>query len=79
MFKSNRIKQCREKKNLSQEGLMFALDKEGLRVSRQTIYSWEIGLTYPTVNDISILAKFFDMPIEYFFNKKNGRQPDESK
>jgi transcriptional regulator with XRE-family HTH domain len=67
MFKPDRLKKCREEKSLSQTDLTFELDKIGLRVTRPTIDNWEAGSTAPDANEISIIAKFFNKPIEYFF------------
>lgn len=68
MFLADKLKKLREEKDLSQEGLMFELDKNELRVSRQTIFSWENGITVPDANSLQIIANFFKVPIKYFFD-----------
>lgn len=67
MFVPVKLKKCREDKALSQLDLIFELDKIGLRVSRPTISNWEEGTTAPDANEISLIAKYFEKPIEYFF------------
>ncbi len=70
MFVSDKLKKCREEKGLSVEDLTFELDKVGLRITRQTLYNWEAGDTTPDANQISVIANFFNKPLEYFFNQK---------
>ena len=67
MYTPEKIKKLREDRELSQTDLMFELDKRGLRISRQTLISWESGTTAPNANDIAILASFFKKPEQYFF------------
>lgn len=69
MFIAERLRKCREDKNLTQTDLMFELDKIGLRISRPTLINWETGETTPDGNEISILANFFGKPIQYFFDQ----------
>lgn len=70
MYVADKLKECREEKKLSQEDLLFELGKLGLRLSRQTLGSWESGTTAPDVNDLAIIAKFFNKPVQYFFALK---------
>lgn len=67
MFKFQNLKRCREDKELTQTDLVFELDKLSLRISRQTLLNWEAGVTTPDVNDIVIIASFFNKPVQYFF------------
>ena len=69
MFISEKLRQCREAKDLTQTDLIFELDKVGLRISRPTLISWEAGDTTPDANEIALIAKLFDKPIQYFFAK----------
>jgi len=46
---------------------MFEFDKIGLRISRPTVDNWESGKTAPDANEIALIAKFFDKPVQYFF------------
>lgn len=70
VFLAEKIKELREAKRLSQEGLMFELDKVGLRLSRQTLFNWENGINSPDATDIAIIANYFKKPIQYFFDQK---------
>jgi len=69
MFISERLKKCREEKNLTQTDLIFELDKAGLRISRQTLLNWEAGDTVPGVDDLAIISRYFDKQVQYFFNQ----------
>jgi len=69
MFIAERLRKCREEKNLTQTDLMFELDKIGLRISRPTLINWETGTTTPDANEVAILANFFNKPIQYFFDQ----------
>jgi transcriptional regulator with XRE-family HTH domain len=68
MFNPEKLKKAREEKGLSPTDLNFELVKVDLRVSRQTIMNWENGNTVPDANDMSLIAKYFNKPMEYFFN-----------
>lgn len=70
MFIFERLKKCREEKNLTQTDIIFELDKIGLRISRPTFINWEEGKHAPDANEIAMLAKFFEKPIQYFFAKQ---------
>jgi len=70
MFIAEKLRKCREEKNLTQTDLMFELDKIGLRISRPTLINWETGVTIPDANNVAILAMFFNKPIQYFFDHK---------
>jgi len=67
MFQSDKLKEIREKSNISETDLMFELYKMGLKISRQTILNWECGATAPGADDLAIIATFFKKPIQYFF------------
>ena len=68
MFNPSKLKKIRNDKNLTQTDLMFELDKSGLRISRQTLINWEHGRSAPKVNELSIIANFFNKSIQYFFD-----------
>lgn len=69
MFIAERLKKCREDKELSSEDLTFELDKIGFRITRQTIYNWETGATVPDANAIAVLSTYFKKPLQYFFDQ----------
>ena len=70
MFNPEKLKQCREEKKISGEDLVFELRLLGLSVTRQTIYIWEAGKGAPKANDLEVIAKYFEKPMEYFFDNK---------
>jgi len=72
MFSGSRLKECREASGLSQESLMIELAREGLRVSRMTIFKWETGVTAPGLNDLCIIAKYFKKSLEFFLDRKQS-------
>ena len=56
----NRIKQCREKSNLSQKYVAVALG-----VAAPSVSNWESGKTKPTMENYINLAKLFGVSVEY--------------
>lgn len=56
----NRIKQCREKSNLSQKYVAVALG-----VAAPSVSNWESGKTKPSMDNYVNLAKLFDVSVEY--------------
>lgn len=70
MFTPTKLRECREKADLTLADLIFELDKVGLRISRPTLINWETGETSPGANDLAILAMFFGKPVQYFFDSK---------
>lgn len=59
MFRSDHIKQLREKRKLSRTSLVFELDRLGLRISRPTLINWESGATEPKLSQAYYLSIFF--------------------
>ena len=60
-----RIKEEREKKNLSQSDL-----GKTIGVSQQTIGSWEVGRTSPDHELLSKLADFFAVTVDYLLGRE---------
>lgn len=50
---------------------MIAFANHGLKISRQTISSWENGETTPTVKQLAVYAEFFKKPISFFFKQEH--------
>jgi transcriptional regulator with XRE-family HTH domain len=69
-FVSERIKQIRKKKGISQERLVQDLAISGYRMSRNTLNTWEQGKNNPSISGLIALVKYFNVSIEYFFNQK---------
>lgn len=67
----DRLCRLRKEKKLTQEELA-----EKLEVTRQTIWKWEAGITFPDANKISALCKIFDIDADYFFKDKPEKKED---
>ena len=60
---SYKIKSERLKNNFTQEDLA-----EKIFVSRQTISSWENGRSLPNYENLVLLSKLFNIPIDHFYS-----------
>ncbi len=61
-----RLKRLRNSRGLNQTQLSDALnDKFGLKTDRVMISKWETGFQTPVMNTVAILAKFFNVSIDY--------------
>ena len=67
----DRLCRLRKEKKLTQEELA-----EKLEVTRQTIWKWEAGITFPDANKIGALCKIFDIDADYFFKDKSEKKED---
>ena len=67
MFAHTRLIQCREQKKIDKTELVYQLKRYGLNVSRNTIISWEKGDTQPSIENLTMLCKFYNKPITFFF------------
>lgn len=56
-----KIKSYRIKKNISQVELA-----KKLLVSRQTVSNWENGRTRPDMENLILISKYFDIPLDVF-------------
>lgn len=59
MILGKRIKEEREKKNLTQDQLA-----QTLNISRQAISKWELGTAYPDIERLITLSNFFDISLD---------------
>ena len=57
---SERIKELRESRNLTEEALGTVIG-----VKRYSIYSYEKGRAYPEMKGLIALADFFDVSMDY--------------
>jgi len=67
MFNKGKIKELREKKNMSLADVVFELAKRDHRYARQTVSNWELGMTEPKASDVAALAEAFGVPVKVFF------------
>lgn len=70
-----RLKQLRNSRGLNQTQLSEALNaKFGLKTDRVMISKWETGFQTPVMNTVVMLAKFFNVSIDYL----NGDESSKS-
>ncbi len=69
MFRKELLRKLRQRRGLSPMQMVLDLDKTGLRISRPTLINWEAGNTEPRFSQVSILSKFFDIPLDSFMKK----------
>jgi len=73
MFLPEKLKQLREKKDISLDKLMVGLSRVGLDISSETLSNWERGEAAPRADQLVKIAEFFDVSITYFFDLKRSR------
>ena len=64
---SERIKELRESRNLTQEALGTVIG-----VKRYSIYSYEKGCAYPEMKGLIALADFFDVSMDYLAGRTDN-------
>jgi transcriptional regulator with XRE-family HTH domain len=60
------LRNLRKKNGYTQEKLSLEL-----KVSRQTISNWERGISLPDIENISLLSKFYNVPIGYLLGNQD--------
>lgn len=71
----NRLKTLRKSRNLSQEEFAAEFNKKfNLKIDRTMISKWETGFQTPVMNTVAMLAKFFNVSIDYL----NGDEESEN-
>lgn len=75
----DKLQKLRKENHMSQESLA-----EQIHVSRQAISKWEQGTAMPDTDNIVILSKYFQVPIEYLLFDEydepaevQSKQPEE--
>lgn len=63
MTLGERIKELRNKNNLSQEKLAFEL-----HVSRQVVQKWEQNVCDPSLDTLNAMTRFFNVTLDYLVN-----------
>jgi len=73
-----RIKECRQKMNLTQEHLAEILqNKYGLSTDRPTISKWETGFQEPTITPLKYMAEVFGVSLDYLNGKDDFVQSEQ--
>lgn len=67
MYIGEKIKQLRQKNGLSQEALA-----EQMHVSRQAVSKWEKGLSFPTTENLLMLAELLNVSTNELVSLQNG-------
>ena len=70
----DRIKNERKKRNISQQQLA-----DYLNISRQVVSRWENNISLPDLNTLVLIAKYFDLKLEYFTEDIILERTEESK
>lgn len=71
-----RLKQLRNSRGLNQTQLSDALNnKFGLKTDRVMISKWETGFQTPVMNTVAMLAKFFNVSIDYLNGDEHSKSP----
>lgn len=71
----NRLRELRNSQGLNQTQLSNALNERfGLKTDRVMISKWETGFQTPVMNTVAMLAKFFNVSIDYL----NGDEESEN-
>ncbi len=70
----NKISKLRKENNLSQEQLGNIIN-----VTRQTISNWELGETYPNIEQLKALAHIFKISLDDLVDNKSDTTPKAQK
>ena len=71
---SKNIFKFRKEKGISQELLA-----EKVKVSRQTISNWELGVTAPNPEQLDMLANVFEISVDELIGRKSKKEIEEKK
>ncbi len=53
---------------LKRDGVtVYAISKD-LKIPKTTLYDWSNGKTEPTMKNLKVLAEWFNVPADYFFD-----------
>ena len=69
---SEKLKQLRKDKGMSQEDLAFELN-----VSRQAVSKWESDNAYPETDKLIQIGKLFSVSIDYLLNEETDHNNNE--
>ena len=64
---SERIKELREKQNLTQSGLA-----KKLNITRSAVNAWEMGISVPNVEKLVELSSLFTVSVDYLLGINNS-------
>lgn len=67
MFNPDKIRQLLEERGIKQATFL-----KDINISKSNLYVWSNGTSLPRVDSIEIIADYFDVPIDYFFDRQTG-------
>lgn len=70
---TTKLKELRKKNNYSQTYVA-----EYLNISRQAISRWETGKATPDLDNLLLLAKLYNVPVDELFDKSNTNSPSQT-
>ncbi|MFZ5559677.1 MAG: helix-turn-helix transcriptional regulator [Patescibacteria group bacterium] len=73
-FDGEKLRDEREKQELSLIDLMIKMREKGFDISHQAIMNWELGRTIPDANAVSILSQIFEKDINFFFSENLSKK-----
>lgn len=65
-WNGEKLKQLREKNDMSLDDVTYEHRKYYDKISKQTIANWENNVTTPNVLNVFILAQIFGVDVDYF-------------
>lgn len=68
MFQGAKLKELRANRGFSLADMVFELARVGFRTTRQTLNNWENEDTEPNASSLKVLADFFGVSVEFFYN-----------
>ncbi len=63
----DRIKQLRERENISQSSLAGELD-----TTRAAVNAWEMGISHPSMQSLIELSRYFRVPVDYLLGLEDA-------
>lgn len=73
MFIPDQIKEARRIRKISGESLVRQLLADGLNITRQTLFNWETGRSFPNAKHLEHLSIVLNVPVSSFFTPKMKR------
>lgn len=63
------LKKIRNDQKLSRRDVIFALEKEGVSITENTLSSWENGKYDPSISGVMALSKIYGVGVEKLCKK----------
>ena len=69
----DRLREIRERENISQNALANALG-----ITRASVNAWEMGISAPNAQSLVMLSKYFNVSVDYLLGLDNNEYVDIS-